>query len=123
MKKLILVLTLALSLQAAAPTLIVPPGNLYVVEIQATAVPTSTGDAVTQTIWLDTMTLVNTTGAPVNVTIADKQGSPVTILPAVSIPANTLVVINFGGTRMDSGFTWVASGSGVNGYFKGKLAQ
>ena len=121
---LILLLT---SLWAAAPpvpTLLLPPmNNLSVVEIKPVALPTSAGVAVTATTWLDMVTLTNTTGGALTVTISDRQTSPVVILPTVSIPANTLIVVQFGGTRMDGGFTWVASGSGVNGYFRGRQVR
>ena len=106
------------------PALLIPPtANLTVVEILPMVVPTTAAVAVASTIWLDTVTLANTTAGSLTVTLADRQTSPITVLPAVSIPAYTLVVMQLWGTRMDNGFTWVASWAGVNGYIRGKVRR
>ena len=122
MKKAICTLLLAvLSVWASAPTLIVPPSTLTVVETEWAAVPTSPTAVCNQTIWLDQ--IVFSSGADARtITAVDAQGSPVTWMTAVSISANQIVVISFPrGVRMQGGFTISASGSWIVYQFKGRV--
>src|SRR5689334_9806740 len=80
------------------------------------AVPTSATDLTTTDSWINQIVLVNTTGGSLTVTITDKQGSPLTLVPTVSLAANTLYVTVFPfAIKMTSGITWSASGAGITG--------
>lgn len=86
-------------------------------QIRPQAVPTSTGTVTTNDAYLKTVTITNTTGGALTVTLADRQASPIAVLSAVSIAANTTYVIVFPVPYWcASGFTIVASGGGLNYY-------
>jgi hypothetical protein len=109
---------------AVTPPLIIPPTtSLTTVEIKPVAIPDSATVACAETIWLDTLTLTNTTSGSLTILIADQQGSPVTIIPTTTIPANSYTVIQLWGTRLEGGFKWTASNTGMNGYFRGKVRR
>lgn len=78
------------------------------------AVPTSGTDLTTTDTWINQIVLANTTAGSVTVTIADKQGSPLTLVPTVTLSANTLYITVFPfAIKMVGGINWQASGSGV----------
>lgn len=116
-------LVLACVAFGAAPTLITLPNNLVFVEIKPMAVPTSSTAACDSTIWLDSITFTNTTAGSLTVTVADQQGSPITVLAAVAVPANSFTVAKVWSYRMEGGFKWTASGAGVNGFFNGRVQR
>ncbi len=79
------------------------------------AVPTSATDALTATSCLWSLFLSNTTAAALTVNVRDRQGTPVNLLNAFSIPANSALLIHGSLVRMISGINWSASGAGVTG--------
>lgn len=79
------------------------------------AVPTSATDLTTTDTWINQIILVNTTAGALTVTINDKQGSPLALVPTVSLAANTLYITVFPfAVKMTSGISWSASGAGIN---------
>ena len=85
------------------------------VQIKPMAVPTSLTAVATQDAYLKTVTVTNTTSGSLTFTLADRQASPVAVLAAVSIAGNTTYVIVFPSPYWcPSGFTALASGSGLN---------
>lgn len=87
------------------------------VQIKPQAVPTSSTTVTSYDAYLKTVTVANTTASPITFTLADKQGSPVNVLSAVSVPANTTSVITFPDLYWcPGGFTVQAGGNGLNFY-------
>ena len=87
------------------------------VQIKPQAVPTSSTVVTSYDAWLSTITITNTTGSAVTVTVADQQASPVKLLNSVSIAANTTYVVTFPAKKeywLPGGFTIQAGGSGLN---------
>jgi hypothetical protein len=91
-----------------------PSGN---VQLKPQAVPTSTTAVTPADAYLQTVTVTNTTSGALTFTLADRQVSPVAVMTAVSIAANTTYVIAFPNLYWcPGGFTVAASGSGLNFY-------
>ena len=87
------------------------------VQVKPQAVPTSTTVVAASDAYLKTVTVVNTTGGALTFTLSDRQGTPVALLAAVSVSANTTYVISFPALYWcPSGFTVAASGTGLNFY-------
>ena len=62
------------------------------------------------TCWVDMITLANKTAGAITVTAADVRGTPLDLMTAVSIAANTTYVIALpGGLRFEGGLTLAAS--------------
>lgn len=62
------------------------------------------------TCWVDLLTLTNTTAGAITVTAADVRGTPLDLLTAVSVAANSTYLISFpGGLRFEGGLTLAAS--------------
>lgn len=94
-------------------------GNAW--QITPAVVPTEAVDVVATDVYVEEITLSNTSGSAATVTIKDKQGTPRSILEAVSIAANTTYVITFPkGRYMPGGVNWVASAGSVVGYICGR---
>lgn len=75
-------------------------------------IPSSAADLTTTDTVIFQITLANKTAGAITVTVLDKQSPPKTLLGAVSIAANTTLVLNFGeGVLMKKGVNWVASGA------------
>lgn len=86
-------------------------------QIKPQAVPTSSTPVVTVDAYLQTVTVTNTSGSAVSFTLADRQGSPVAVMAAVSIAANTTYVIAFPSLYWcPSGFSVLASATGLSFY-------
>ena len=70
----------------------------------------------TSTIAVKIIHCANTTAGAVTLTITDNQGSPVTYWPAVSMAANSVMVVNYGDPGLTMlGVKWNASaGSSIN---------
>ena len=89
------------------------------------AVPTSPTALVSVDTWINTIWVSNTTGGALTFTVLDKAASPKTLIPTISIAANTGTLINFGDScqYMPNGVTWSASNTGlvasVFGYIAG----
>lgn len=84
------------------------------------AVPTSATDLTTADSVVFQVTLVNTTGAPVNFTLLDKNTSPLALFSATPVAANQTVAFNFEeGVPMKGGLRWNASGAGLNAHIVG----
>jgi hypothetical protein len=84
-------------------------------QIKPQAVPTSTGTVTTYDAYLKSVTVANTTAGAVTFTLADRQASPIAVLSAVSIAANTTYVIVFPTPQWcPGGFTVIAGGAGLN---------
>jgi hypothetical protein len=87
-------------------------------EIYPMAVPTSSmSDVVTGDVRVNEITLTNTTGSAITVTVQDKQTSPQAFLSAISVGANSTYVIETPSLRLfPGGVSWQASGAGIVGY-------
>lgn len=79
------------------------------------SVPTSTTSLTATTSCVLAVIITNTNGSSQTVTITDGQGSPVTIVSAFSIPANSQVTFPLYGSQMTSGIKWSAGGTGITG--------
>lgn len=118
MKKLILVLA-ALAIFGASPTIYQPTEGTGLVQIKPQAVPTSTTVVAASDAWIQGITIINTSAGALTVTVASRETSPVSLLEAVSIAANTTYVVSVPyGHWMPQGFTITSSGSGLNYYAK-----
>jgi hypothetical protein len=84
-----------------------------------TAVPTSSTAATSTTTCVVTLVFSNTNSSPQTVTVTDNQGSPITVINAFSIPANSEVNFVLGGSQLTSGIKWSAGGTGVTGAILG----
>lgn len=123
MKLLSLALSLGLLLQAASPTIrLSETKQLKEYDFVPQAVGTGSAEVVfDRDVYVSFIQLTNTTGGALTVTVADRQGTPVHLLSAVSIAANTTFVIKMDPRWCPGGVTWLASGSGVTGYMRGLL--
>lgn len=89
------------------------------VQIKPQAVPTSTTTITAFDAYLKTITVSNPTAGAITFTLSDKQASPIAILGAVSIAANTTYVIVWPELYWcPGGFTVTSSGSGLTFYGK-----
>jgi len=79
------------------------------------AVPTSTTSLTSTTSCVIAVIITNTNGSSQTVTITDGQGTPVTVVNAFSIPANSQVTFPLYGSQMTSGIKWSAGGTGMTG--------
>ena len=79
------------------------------------AVPTSNTALTATTSCVIAIMVSNTNASAQTVTVTDGQGSPVTVLNAFSIPANSQVTLPFHGAQMTSGIKWTAGGAGLTG--------
>lgn len=122
MKRLILLAALAWPLAAqysatcnnATPAICSVATLANEVRTKPQAAPTSTTTVTAQDAYLEAVTITNTTAGAVTFTLADKQGSPVAFLSAVSIPANSTTVISIPLFYWcPGGFTVAAGGSGL----------
>lgn len=87
------------------------------VQIKPQAVPTSTTVVGASDAYLKTITVTNTTAGALTFTLADRQASPIAVLSAVSVAANTTYLIVFPVPYWcPGGFTVAASGAGLNFY-------
>jgi hypothetical protein len=87
------------------------------VQIKPVAVPTILTIVAPLDAYLKTVTVSNPTAGAITFTLADRQASPVSVVGAVSIAANTTYVIVFpAGYWCPSGFTVLASGAGLTFY-------
>jgi hypothetical protein len=69
--------------------------------------PSSATDLTTKDTVIYQLVVANTTGSSATLTINDKQGSPLSLLSAVSFAANGTTVLNFNeGVRMLGGVRW-----------------
>jgi hypothetical protein len=78
-------------------------------------VPTSSTALTATTSCVVAILVTNTNASAQTVTITDGQGTPVTVLSAFSIPANSEVTLPFFGAQMTSGIKWTAGGAGLTG--------
>lgn len=87
------------------------------VQIKPQAVPTSPTVVTNQDAYPKTVVVSNPTGGAITFTLADRQTSPVSLLPAVSIAANSTVVVVFpAGYWCPGGFTVAGSDVGLTWY-------
>jgi hypothetical protein len=120
MKNLALILLFITSLFGQVPVKIVD-GNGVAVNVGSAgssttyamqAVPNSSTALVSSTFKVQTIFCANITAGAVTLTITDNQGSPVTYVPAVSMAANSIFMINsVTGLTFTSGLKWSASAS------------
>lgn len=92
-------------------------------EVGLTNVPAASTVVISQTVHVQQMTLVNTTGSAVTVTVQDLStncnGAACTVF-AASIAANTTYTVTLGGTKANGGVQWVAStANAVSGWMRG----
>lgn len=79
------------------------------------AVPTSATALTGTTSCVVALLFTNTNASAQTVTVTDGQGSPITVLSAFSIPANSQLTIPLYGAQMTTGIKWSAGGTGVTG--------
>jgi len=79
------------------------------------AVPTATTSLTSTTSCVIAAIITNTNAAAQTVTITDGQGTPVTVINAFSVPANSQVTFPLFGSQMTSGIKWSAGGTGMTG--------
>lgn len=73
-------------------------------------VPNSSTDVTTTDTLLFQITVANKSGGAVTLTITDKQSSAKTLIPTLSIAANTVQIYDWpAGVLLKSGMNWVAS--------------
>jgi hypothetical protein len=83
--------------------------------------PSTTTNVFTTTVFVDEITLSNSSSSAVTVTVSDRQSSPMPLLPAVSVPANSVVVAALKSRKFPNGLSWSASTPGVVvGYVAGR---
>jgi hypothetical protein len=107
---------------AAVPAVcsLYPPTSAF--QIKPQAVPTAITAVTLYDAYLQTVTITNTTSGALTFTLADRQGTPVAVLSAISVAANTTYVVVFPSFYWcPNGFTVIASGSGLNYYAAGRL--
>jgi len=87
-------------------------------------VPAVATDATTVNTWLNQIYVANTTAGALTFTVLDKASSPKTLIPTVSIPANSATLFLFGDSCqfMPGGVTWSCSGAGMTGSIFGYIA-
>lgn len=72
-------------------------------------VPNTATDVTSTDSTVFQITAVNKTGTTATLLVQDRQGTPRTLIPTVSIPGNTVFVAAFPeGVYMTSGVTWTA---------------
>jgi len=79
------------------------------------AIPTSTTALTATTSCVLAIMVTNTNASAQTVTVTDGQGSPITVLQAFSVPANSELTLPFYGSQMTSGIKWSAGGTGMTG--------
>ncbi|HVP46243.1 MAG TPA: hypothetical protein VMT32_06660 [Bryobacteraceae bacterium] len=79
------------------------------------AVPTSTTSLTSTTSCVLAIIVTNTNATAQAVTVTDGQGTPVTVINAFSVPANSQVTFPLFGSQMTSGIKWSAGGTGMTG--------
>lgn len=79
------------------------------------AVPTANTAVTATTTCVTAILLTNTNATAQTVAITDGQGSPITILPTLSINGNSSVVVPMFGSVATTGLKWIAGGTGVTG--------
>ncbi len=87
-------------------------------------IPAVAADLITQTCRVYLIHLVNKSASPVTITIKDKQGAPLDVLQALSVPANTDVLRDFGlhGRLCPGGVNWVAgTADAVVGFIRARV--
>lgn len=83
--------------------------------------PDSTTSVYTSTVFVDEITLSNSSSSEVVVTIADRQQTPLPLLPGVKIQGNSAVVVSMKSRKFPNGLSWSASQAGVvTGYVSGR---
>ncbi len=86
-------------------------------------VPQTPADIVPVSCWLNEFQIVNSSSVAVTVWIADKQSTPIYLIPPTVLNPSGMVSGEFAlGRAMRGGVTWGASGPGSHGYATGKLA-
>jgi hypothetical protein len=102
---------------AATPAICSPGAPSGDVQIKPQAVPTSTTVVTAYDAYLKTVTVSNPTSGAITFTLSDRQASPLAVLGAVSIAANTTYVIAFPFYYWcPGGFTVTSSGAGLTWY-------
>lgn len=80
------------------------------------AISTNSTAVTTTDTWVKQIVVANTTGGAVTLLVTDGQGSPVTLVPTVSLAANTLYVTVFPDyVKLTSGVKWQAGSAGLTG--------
>lgn len=91
--------------------------GLVDVKIKPQAAPTSLAVVGAADAYIKEVSVTNTTGSAITFTLADRQGSPIAELSAISVPANGVYVIVYVVPYWcPGGFTVIAGGAGLN-YF------
>ena len=114
MKRLLILSILAVALFGQSPTVYNPLQVSGQVQIKPQAVPTSTTTVTISDSYMIGFTVINTTAGALTITVASREASPVALLSAVSIAANTTYVVSIPyGHWMVNGWTVTSSGAGL----------
>ncbi len=119
MKRLILALAFAGGLFAASPTLFQGGNGLGAgdVQIKPQAVPTSTTVVAATDAYLRQVVVTNPTAGAITFTLCDAQASPICLVAAASIAANTTYVVVIPQLYWcPLGFTVTSGGAGLTYY-------
>ncbi len=72
-------------------------------------IPNSATDVVAHTAWIYQLVVANTTATAATLLVQDKQGTPKTLVPTVSLAPNSLTIMSFPeGVKMTGGIRWTA---------------
>jgi hypothetical protein len=77
------------------------------------AAPTSATNITTTTTCVLTITVANTNATAQTILVQDNQGSPITLVPTISVPGNSTVTWDFNGVKLTSGIKVTAGGTGM----------
>lgn len=73
-------------------------------------VPNVATDVTTSRSYIKQISVANKTGGAVTFTVTDKASSAKTLVPTISIPANTLIIMSWPDlVQMNGGISWSAS--------------
>jgi hypothetical protein len=85
-------------------------------------IPSVSETLFSQDCWLQFVCLTNTHSVSVNVTVSDRQGTPLPVISAAPIAAGETLTIPFWDRLCPSGLMWLASVDGVViGYLRAKI--
>ena len=87
-------------------------------------VPTSPTSFNAVDTWVEYLYFANANAAARTITVLDRAASPKTVVPTISLAANTSVLIPFGDAclKCPGGITWSCSGADVTGTIFGYVA-
>lgn len=70
-------------------------------------------DVATVDVFLDSVSFTNNTGGSADVTVQDRQGTPLAVIRNMSIDSSTPTIVELFGRFCPGGFSWKASAANV----------